>query len=110
MAYRKRHGAWPVWNAKVAGQVSQIIDRLGIEVAHHVSAYFVTINDAKVVTNMHSIGDLLLKAEAYHTQWATGRQMNGRTARQIEDTQANINAAQQAAQNIREGGQRNAFL
>lgn len=110
MAYRKRHGAWPVWNAKVAGQVSQIIDRLGIEAAHHVSAYFVTINDAKVVPNMHSIGDLLVKAEAYHTQWATGRQMNGRTARQIEDTQANINAAQQAAQNIREGGPRNAFL
>lgn len=110
MAYRKRHGAWPVWNAKVAGQVSQIIDRLGIEVAHHVSAFFVTINDAKVVTNMHSIGDLLLKAEAYHTQWATGRQMNGRTARQIEDTQANMNAAQEAARKIREGGPRNAFL
>ncbi|MFK3794751.1 phage replication protein [Pseudomonas sp. NPDC088444] len=112
MAYRKRHGAWPVWNAKVAGQVSQIIDRLGIEVAHHVSAYFLLINDAKVVGNMHSIGDLLLKAEAYHTQWATNRQMTGTTAQQIERKQANLTAGQDAANRIlqRAGGQANEFL
>jgi len=110
MAYRKRHNAWPVWNAKVAKQVSLLVDRLGIEVAHHVSAFFLTINDARVVGNMHSIGDLLAKAESYHTQWTTNRQMNSTTARQIEQTQANINAAQQAAENIRQGGRRNAFL
>lgn len=110
MAYRKRHNAWPVWNAKVAKQVSLLVDRLGIEVAHHVSAFFLSINDARVVGNMHSIGDLLAKAESYHTQWTTNRQMNSTTARQIEQTQANINAAQQAAENIRQGGRRNAFL
>ncbi len=101
MAYRKRHGAWPVWNAKVAGQLGQVIDRLGIEVAHHVAAYFLTINDARVVSNMHSIGDLLAKAEAYHTQWATNRQMNGTTARQIEQTQTNFSAAEQALEALR---------
>lgn len=110
MAYRKRHNAWPVWNAKVAKQVSLLVDRLGIDVAHHVSAFFLSINDARVVGNMHSIGDLLAKAESYHTQWTTNRQMNSTTARQIEQTQANINAAQQAAENIRQGGRRNAFL
>jgi len=110
MAYRKRHNAWPVWNAKVAKQVSLLVDRLGIEIAHHVSAFFLSINDARVVGNMHSIGDLLAKAESYHTQWTTNRQMNSTTARQIEQTQANINAAQQAAENIRQGGRRNAFL
>jgi hypothetical protein len=36
--------------------------------------------------------------------------MNGRTARQMEDTQANINAAQEAARNIMGQGERNAFL
>lgn len=101
MAYRKRHGAWPVWNAKVAGQLGQVIDRLGIDVAHHVAAYFLTINDARVVSNMHSIGDLLAKAEAYHTQWATNRQMNGTTARQIEQTQTNFSAAEQALEALR---------
>lgn len=101
MAYRKRHGAWPVWNAKVAGQLGQVIDRLGIDVAHHVAAYFLTINDARVVSNMHSIGDLLAKAEAYHTQWATNRQMTGTSARQIEQTQTNFSAAEQALEALR---------
>lgn len=101
MAYRKRHGAWPVWNAKVAGQLGQVIDRLGIDVAHHVAAYFLTISDARVVSNMHSIGDLLAKAEAYHTQWATNRQMTGTAARQIEQTQTNFSAAEQALEALR---------
>ncbi|KPA87048.1 hypothetical protein PF66_06393 [Pseudomonas asplenii] len=102
MAYRKRyHGAWPVWNSKVAGQVGQLIARLGADVAHHVAAYFLTINDARVVTNMHSIGDLLAKAEAYHTQWLTNRQMTGTAARQIEQTQTNISAAEQALEALR---------
>jgi hypothetical protein len=36
--------------------------------------------------------------------------MNSRTARQLEDTQANINAAQEAASLIKQGGNKNAFL
>jgi hypothetical protein len=109
-AYRKRYQAWPVWNAKVAGQVGQLVNRLGAEIAHHVAAYYVSINDARLINDCHSLNNLLAKAEAYHTQWATGRQMNGRTARQMEDTQANINAAQEAARNILGQGERNAFL
>lgn len=112
MAYRKRYHAWPVWNAKAGGQVGQLISRLGIDVAHHVAAYFLTINDARLINGCHNLGDLLAKAEAYHTQWVTNRQMNATTARQQEQTQANINAAQEAADAIRnrQGGKRNAFL
>ncbi|WP_409487934.1 phage replication protein [Pseudomonas promysalinigenes] len=98
MAYRSRHGAWPVWNAKAGGQIGQLVDRLGVDVAHHVAAYFVRINDSKLVNRMHSLGDLLQNAEAYHTQWVTNRQMTGTTARQIEQTQANFSAAEQALQ------------
>lgn len=98
MAYRSRHGAWPVWNAKAGGQIGQLVDRLGVDVAHHVAAYFVRINDSKLVSRMHSLGDLLQNAEAYHTQWVTNRQMTGTTARQIEQTQANVSAAEQALQ------------
>ncbi|AFO47271.1 MULTISPECIES: helix-turn-helix domain-containing protein [Pseudomonas] len=112
MAYRKRYHAWPVWNAKSGGQVGQLISRLGIDVAHHVAAYFLTVNDARLINGCHNLGDLLAKAEAYHTQWVTNRQMNATTARQLEQTQANINAAQEAADSILngKGGQRNAFL
>lgn len=101
MAYRNRHGAWPVWNAKAGGQIGQLVDRLGIDVAHHVAAYFVRINDSKLVSRMHSLGDLLQNAEAYHTQWVTNRQMTGTTARQIEQTQANYSAAEQALEALR---------
>lgn len=112
MAYRKRYHAWPVWNAKAGGQVGQLINRLGIDVAHHVAAYFLTVNDARLINGCHNLGDLLAKAEAYHTQWVTNRQMNATTARQQEQTQANLNAAQEAADAIRngQGGKRNAFL
>jgi len=112
MAYRKRYHAWPVWNAKAGGQVGQLISRLGIDVAHHVAAYFLTVNDARLINGCHNLGDLLAKAEAYHTQWVTNRQMNATTARQLEQTQANMNAAQEAADAIRnrQGGKRNAFL
>ena len=112
MAYRKRYHAWPVWNAKAGGQVGQLISRLGTDVAHHVAAYFLTVNDARLINGCHNLGDLLAKAEAYHTQWVTNRQMNATTARQLEQTQANMNAAQEAADAIRnrQGGKRNAFL
>ncbi|WP_447775234.1 helix-turn-helix domain-containing protein [Pseudomonas chlororaphis] len=112
MAYRKRYNAWPVWNAKVAGQVGQLIDRLGTDVAHHVAAYFLTIDDSRLINGCHGIGDLLAKAEAYHTQWATNRRMNSTTAQQIERKQANLNAGMEAAQRImqRAGGQPNEFL
>ncbi|MDQ7965163.1 helix-turn-helix domain-containing protein [Pseudomonas plecoglossicida] len=112
MAYRKRYHAWPVWNAKAGGQVGQLISRLGIEAAHHVAAFYLRINDAKLINGCHNLGDLLAKAEAYHTQWVTNRQMNATTARQQEQTQANMNAAQEAADAIRngQGGKRNAFL
>lgn len=110
MAYRKRYNCWPVWNASAGGMLAKLIDRLGIEVAHSVAAYYVSVNDARLINDCHSLGGLLAKAESFHTQWVTGRQMNGRTARQLEDTQANLNAAQGAAEIVQAGGIKNAFI
>ncbi|MGA3827369.1 phage replication protein [Pseudomonas chlororaphis] len=110
MAYRKRYQCWPVWNAAAGGMLGKLVDLLGADVAHSVAAYYLTINDARLINDYHSLKTLIAKASAYHTQWVTGRQMNSRTARQIEDTQANINAAQEAARLILDGEKRNAFL
>ncbi|AZD93044.1 MULTISPECIES: hypothetical protein [Pseudomonas] len=101
MAYRKRYSAWPVWNAKVGGQLGQLVDRLGADVAHHVAAHFLKNSDAGVVRKCHSLNELLVNAESYHTQWVTNRQMNGTTARQIEHTQTNFSAAEQALEALR---------
>ncbi len=111
MAYRNRYKTWPVWNAKAGGLLGQLVDRLGADEAHQVAAYFLKINDARIISGCHNLGDLLAKCESYRTQWVTNRQMNATTARQQEQTQANINAAHDAADAIRnQEGKRNAFL
>ncbi|HHX2190720.1 TPA: helix-turn-helix domain-containing protein [Pseudomonas aeruginosa] len=109
-AYQLRYGTHPVRNSKVNGQVRDLLKRLGAEEAPAVAAYFVGINDAYLIRNCHDLGSLLARAESYRTQWATDRQMNGATARQLERTQANLNAAKEAAESIREEGRANAFL
>ncbi|RIJ09891.1 helix-turn-helix domain-containing protein [Pseudomonas sp. 91RF] len=113
MAYRKRYITWPVWNAKVGGQLGQLVDRLGADVAHHVAAHYLKTSDAGVLRKCHSLNELLANAESYHTQWVTGQRINGTTARQMERTEANVSAAEQAAQMVlakRQGGERNEYL
>ena len=113
MAYRKRYSTWPVWNAKAGGQLGQLVDRLGADVAHHVAAHFLKISDAAVLRKCHSLNELLANAESYHTQWVTGKRINGTTARQMERTEANVSAAEQAAQMVlakRQAGDRNEYL
>jgi len=113
MAYRKRYSTWPVWNAKVGGQLGQLVDRLGADVAHHVAAHFLKTSDAAVLRKCHGLNELLANAESYHTQWVTGQRINGTTARQMERTEANVSAAEQAAQMVlakRKAGERNEYI
>jgi hypothetical protein len=110
IAYLERYGVEPVRNAKVNGQISQLVQRLGADEAPQVAMFYVTINDSFFIRASHEFGLLVARAEGIRTQWITGRQVNAVTARQVENTQANINAAQEAARNIRAGGERNAFL
>ncbi|MBN5091709.1 helix-turn-helix domain-containing protein [Stenotrophomonas maltophilia] len=92
-AYRDRHGVAPVRNAKVNANVRQIVQRLGHSEAPLVAAWFLTVNERYVVQNMHDLGSLLSKCEAYRTQWVTGRQMTATSAQQQDQTQANASAA-----------------
>ena len=113
MAYRKRYSAWPVWNAKAGKQMALLVDRLGADVAHHVAAHYLKTSDAAVLRKCHSLNELLANAESYHTQWVTGQRINGTTARQMERTEANHSAAEQAAQMVlakRQAGDRNEYL
>lgn len=113
MAYRKRYNAWPVWNAKAGKQMALLVDRLGADVAHHVAAHYLKTSDAAVLRKCHSLNELLANAESYHTQWVTGQRVNGTTARQMERTEANLSAAEQAAQMVlakRQAGDRNEYL
>ncbi len=100
-AYAERHGTAPVRNAKVNANVKQLVQRLGHSEAALVAEWFLTVNEAYVVRNMHDIGLLVAKAEAYRTQWATGRTMTETRARQVDKTQANLSAADEAVALLR---------
>ncbi|WEX18939.1 hypothetical protein P2T68_16980 [Pseudomonas sp. G11] len=110
IAYLERYGVEPVRNAKVNGQIAQLVQRLGAIEAPQVAMFYVTINDSFFIRASHEFGLLVARAEGIRTQWITGRQVNAVTARQVENAQANINAAQEASRSILEGGAPNAFL
>ncbi len=100
ITYRRRYGVWPVWNARVAGQLGNLIDRIGHDAAPKVAAYYLSIADQRYITEQHSVGMLLSRCEALHTQWQTGTRVNGTTARQQERTAANFEAAQTVIKKI----------
>ncbi len=108
-AYAKRHGVPPVRNGKVNANVKQLVKRLGRDEAPQVAEWFVSVNERYVVQNMHDLGTLLAKCEAFRTQWATGRQMTQTSAQHLDQTQANAGAADDAKQLLRQmKGQANA--
>lgn len=95
-AYRERYNADPVWNRPVAGMAAQIVGRLGEEEAPDVAEYFVSINDRFYINRMHPLNLLLQNAESIRTQWATGQQMTATKASQVDQTQSNLSAAEEA--------------
>ena len=109
-SYFNRYSAEPVRNAKANKMIADIVKRLGAEEAPHVAFFYVTLNDSFYLRTLHDLGNLLAKCESVRTQWATGRHMTSVTARQIENTQSNMSAAEEAKRMIREGGIQNAFL
>lgn len=94
IAYHTRHGAWPVWNATVAGQVSKFIDRVGAERAPRVAYHYVAkVQEQFVVNQMHPVKLLLSDAE----KWATQSQIGVTTAAPIHPQQAHKFAGAHAA-------------
>ena len=100
-AYRLRYSADPVRNAKVNANVRDLVKRLGREEAPHVAGWFLGVNEQYAVKRMHDLGVLLAGAEAYRTQWATGRQVTNTSAQHTDQTQSNVNAADEAIQMLR---------
>jgi hypothetical protein len=100
-AYRLRHGVDPVRNAKVNTNVRDLVKRLGREEAPHVAGWFLSVNEQYAVKRMHDLGVLLAGAEAYRTQWATGRQVTTTSAQQTDQTQSNLSAADEAIELLR---------
>ena len=108
VAYRARYNVEPVRNAKINKNVRDLVNRLGYAEAPAVAAWYLTVNERRVVEQLHDLGWLLAKAEAYRTQWATGRAMTSTEASQVDRTQSNATAADQAIAILRKGEAANA--
>lgn len=93
-AYYLRYQSEPVRNAKVNGQMAQLVGRLGAQEAPHVAAFFVGHNSQLYVRDMHPVGLLLRDAEKLRTEWATNRQMTATKAQQADKTATNFGAFQ----------------
>jgi len=87
-AYRQRYGVEPTRNAKVNGQLSQLVKRLG-EDAAPVAAWFIGHGASRYVAAGHTVGLMLMDAEKLHTEWRTGRRVTATAAVQSDRTQAN---------------------
>ena len=82
----------PVWNARTAGMLSQLVARVGAEDAPHVAAYYVRHRRAAYVERMHPVGMLLQDCESLRAQWASQRQITGIEARDVERRGATLSA------------------
>jgi hypothetical protein len=86
-AYSRRYGAEPVRNAKVNGQLAQLLQRLGADEAPAVAAWFVGHSNRFYVQKMHAVDCLLADAEKLRTEWATGRRVTSTAAQEADRMQ-----------------------
>lgn len=101
--YRKVYGAEPVRNAKVNGQITQLLKRLPESDAAEVAAFYLTHRASRYSQVGHSVGMLLFDAEKLHTEWMTGRKVTATEARQVDKTQANVDGWMQTAEEFKRG-------
>ena len=102
IAYEKRYGSWPLWNATVGGQFMNFIDRVGAELAPRVAVHYVRrVNEEFVVKLMHPVKLLQSDAEKWATQHHTGASMTSTRAKQTDQLEANASVADEAMAIIR---------
>ena len=91
LSYRNRYGVDPVRNAKVNGQLSNLLKRIPKDEAPDVAAYYVRSNNSFYALKGHPVDLLLSDAEKLRTEWVTQNQITQTKARQIDKTQTNYN-------------------
>ncbi|RUR38515.1 helix-turn-helix domain-containing protein [Vreelandella populi] len=103
ITYRRRYTVYPIWNQKTAGQMGQLVDRVGKDLAPAVAAYYLSMNNQFYVNKHHPVGSLLADCEAIATQMQTGSQMTQTRARQMDSTQSNLSNVDEAKRLLASG-------
>lgn len=90
-AYHRRYGVDPVRNAKINGQLSGLIDRVGAHEAPPLAAFYVSHNRQLYVASKHCVDLLVRDCEGLMTDFRRGEQTTETRAREadrIEETGA----------------------
>lgn len=91
-AYSQRYGVLPVRNKTVNALLARLVERVGLDEAPHVAAFYVNHNRQYYVARKHPVDMLVKDAEGLRTEWATGRTVTETEARQADKTAAIGNA------------------
>lgn len=91
-AYETRYGVPPIRNARVNGQLANMVKRLGEEHAAQVASFYLTHNNSYYVREKHSVNALLNGCEGLSTELRSGKQVTNTQAQQVDKTQTNLNA------------------
>lgn len=83
-AYFLRYGQKPVRNAKTNGQCSQLVGRLGANVAIAVVRFFLTHDNRWYVQSIHALGCCLKDAEGLHTQMLGNHRISANGANHVD--------------------------
>lgn len=94
-------GIRPVWNARVGGQLTQLIARIGLDRAIELVRFYVSHNKASYISYSHPIGFCLQDAEGLCTQMARGSQTTESQGRAMDRTASNLQNASAALEQIR---------
>lgn len=95
-AFFNRYGTEPVRNASVSSCIKNFVKRLGHEESPLVAAHYLLNNSSWYVTKGHAVSSMLQDAEKLRMEWATGNQMTGTRAKQIDQSQANSSVVGEA--------------
>ena len=95
-AYWQRYKVYPIRNQKINTQVKKFVQRIGFDESPHVAAHYLQNNSAYYMLRGHAVDGLLADAEKLRTEWATGRTMTSTRARQIDKSESNRSAVDEA--------------
>ena len=100
-AYALRYGVEPTRNRRVNSQLKQFCERVPLEEAPAIAAFYLTHNNAYYLRVAHSVGAMLNDSEKLRTEWQTGRKVTGKRAQQDESTATNFDNAEEAKRILR---------
>lgn len=88
LAYLERYKYEATRNKKVNSQIKQFSERVPLEDAPHIAAFYVGHNAQKYVSSGHSVANLLYDAEKLRTEWLSGKKITSQDAKFAEGRDA----------------------